>query len=96
MLRAASPAVNSPRLGASFWAMPGGGLELNEDHLTALRRELIEETGIVEPEIGPEIWTNTPVPVPEREVRRTDRTHLPGAHRVIRTDAHYVVGPAPP
>lgn len=39
------------RDGRDFWCTPGGGLELGESLVDGLRREMIEETGIV-PEIG--------------------------------------------
>ena len=34
--------------GESFWYPPGGGLEVGEDHEKAARREIFEETGILE------------------------------------------------
>jgi len=42
---------------ATVWAPPGGGLDPGEDHLTALRRELHEEVGLVGVDVGPHVWT---------------------------------------
>ncbi|MEX1162379.1 MAG: NUDIX domain-containing protein [Nitriliruptor sp.] len=39
----------------TVWTAPGGGLRPDEDHLTAARRELTEELGLVA-EVGPQVW----------------------------------------
>lgn len=39
------------------WALPGGGLDAGENHITALQRELVEEVGLHDAPIGPHIWT---------------------------------------
>lgn len=41
----------------AWWEIPGGGIDWGEDSATAAGRELIEETGIDDFEMGPVIWT---------------------------------------
>jgi 8-oxo-dGTP diphosphatase len=41
---------------ARFWATPGGAIEADEDARVAVEREVREETGIADFEVGPELW----------------------------------------
>ncbi|HZQ66173.1 MAG TPA: uracil-DNA glycosylase family protein [Gaiellaceae bacterium] len=43
-------------LGSVFWITPGGGVETRENEQAALCRELREEAGLLDPEIGPLLW----------------------------------------
>ena len=44
-----------PLAGKDYWATPGGALEPGESFAGAARRELFEETGILNETIGPEV-----------------------------------------
>ncbi len=39
------------------WVLPGGGKDEGEDDATALKRELVEETGLPEVFLGPPLWS---------------------------------------
>lgn len=41
------------------WVLPGGGKEQGEDDVTAVKRELVEETGVPEVFVGPQLWVRT-------------------------------------
>ncbi len=63
--------------GATRWGTPGGGLDPGEDHVGGLRRELHEELGLTDVEIGPVIWHRTNVfPMISGHDGQQDRFHL--------------------
>ncbi|MGH3772535.1 MAG: NUDIX hydrolase [Pseudonocardiaceae bacterium] len=72
--------------GHHWWELPGGGLDEGEDLVAAARREVAEESGIVLPTLGRELW------VRESRFRYQGRDH----HRVEHVFLGRATGTAPP
>ena len=70
-----------------FWITPGGGLADGESEADGLRRELGEECGLRQFEIGPQIWYREvlfPLPSTGEPLRQFEKYYL------VRVDQHEV------
>ena len=54
MINAVDPADASK---PAWWEIPGGGMDPGESSQAAAAREIVEETGITEFDMGPCVWT---------------------------------------
>ncbi|MFI7536540.1 NUDIX hydrolase [Streptosporangium sp. NPDC049376] len=71
--------------GKVFWATPGGALDPGEDYQAAVRRELGEELGVADVELGPQIATRSKEHLVQGEtVRQVER------YFVVRLSADHV------
>jgi 8-oxo-dGTP diphosphatase len=62
---------------ATVWALPGGGLDDGEPPELGLRRELHEELGLTDFELGPHIWNREQIiPMITGHDGQQDRIHL--------------------
>ena len=69
--------------GQQFWATPGGGLDPGESYAQAACRELLEETGLVVDDPGPEVGQRiVTFQMPDGEMVRSDERFF-----LVRADA---------
>ncbi len=70
--------IIDPATRNTFWMTPGGGLDPSESPAEALRRELFEETGLTQFELGPEVW-------------RRDHHFTWGGHAIFQHEGFYLI-----
>ena len=73
----------NPASREAWWATPGGGVEGAESDETTLRRELAEECGLIDFDLGPVVWVREHTfPWDRLLLRQAERFHL------VRVESH--------
>jgi 8-oxo-dGTP pyrophosphatase MutT (NUDIX family) len=87
--------IRPPEGGDCFWIAPGGGMEASETPEDALRRELAEELGLVDFELGPLLWRRHHIfDWGDRRISQKEEYRAVHAHRfepVMRDEAEATV-----
>ncbi|MDL2253193.1 NUDIX domain-containing protein [Ruminococcaceae bacterium OttesenSCG-928-I18] len=74
--------------GPGIWEFPGGQMEFGESLVKALRREVREETGLAI-EIGPLLYTATPLIRADRQALVLNYLCTAGTEEVVLSHEHY-------
>jgi ADP-ribose pyrophosphatase YjhB (NUDIX family) len=65
-----------PWLKSPFWVTLGGGIEQDEDIVAAARREIREETGFWDLQIGPMVWHGEQILLSENSCVHLDESFI--------------------
>jgi 8-oxo-dGTP pyrophosphatase MutT (NUDIX family) len=81
--------IIEPKSRQAFWLTPGGGAKADESPIVSLRREVYEETGLANFEVGPEVWRREQrFSWNGKAIHQFERYYLVPVDRFLPTDHH--------